>query len=1000
MKPDRRWLLPNRSDAHAWALLLLYVTMLLLPLICQLHLGNGYQLSARGGLVLWALPYLATWLALTAMIGSWDVPQWRRGWKVALLGLGSLVGLIGFSYYLGLLGRGPLDPYLDFPVDRYRFQVLTIAGAGLLVGLGSALIGLVARKLGWRFRQVQVSRTRIMMGGAIALFGISICVRVVQNSDGLSWVNSSPLAGVHPAWWLLPVLLASLPAWLLQKIRGFWILLGFVAVYFLASFLLTVSVLFLTMRIDVAEANVVALIYSFLLVLMMLLLRQPLDHGAQRPEASEKSAVTPRWISVWGFAPGVALPGLHLLMFWLDPVMLVCWQGPDRWKLARSIRVMETMPGTQTRIAPSQWMPGFGGNGLDMLVVFSSETPSHYFEALPELETSQFWLAIRNLQTDIDTAPLARSTGQRPTFVSVTDGKITGRQFHDLVQGSQRVYLSKLVVEPMSDAPQVDQAGFVHLAELGPGETGQFVKLLADQASIGQLILSDCDLNRQDCKSLFKLSRSIPVDLYFWQEKRESLSADLIAVGQTYRGSQVTVRSSPQFFNERERWELLLSTDIGKTIELVDGASANSASRAAPDQARLEEFWDAVFVARKMSRASRAVDGVPRSKGSSFLDDCVRYHWAYGSDPIDPQQIESLFLPHFEPWQLGEVGRMPSLKNLSLDSTWLPIFQEAPLSPSPLRVDLKPIQNLAELKRLVLPAGLQVRDFDFLQGLNNLEHLQFDTGFVDQALVNPKFCPRLRTVSMFGLPSARMLQALLQIKSLEKVILIDSPHHLLDEDERQTVRRLLAGRVELQFVPWNDDRVPQAFSDHLVKVRRSVRGKYLGFGQDWVRARRSRQDKKGPDVVPEHKRWQIDHDAENISQYAEQLSFFDLDIAFIQMDSSDITRLRDVAGNPQVIESKRSKERKTLWFPPSNEKLKGWDETLVKKHGVELENGFTALFYPVETREMLRQIENQWLDQRGQKLSEVRQTRFMIVPVDQGFEFRLKGISLRYQPVP
>ena len=395
-----------------------------------------------------------------------------------------------------------------------------------------------------------------------------------------------------------------------------------------------------------------------------------------------------------------------------------------------------------------------------------------------------------------------------------------------------------------------------------------------------------------------------------------------------------------------------------------------------------------------MSRASLAVDNAPLSTRSRFLDDCIRYHWAYGPEPIDRQKIESLFLPHFEPWQLGEVGKITSLKSLSLDPAWLPVWQETTSFTDRSRVDLGPLQSLGKLEQLVLPSGLLVQDFDFMQGLKNLESLQFDPGVVDQPLLTPKFCPRLRTVSMFRLPSTRMLRALSQIKTLEKVVLVDSAHHLATEGDLHKVRRLLARRVELEFVE-NVDLVPPAFHDHLIEVRRAVRGKHLGFGGEETWSLPPGQGHGDREVVPEYQRWKIEHDAANILEYMKQLQFFDLEIAIIQMEGSVITRLRDVAGNPQVIESKRSEERKTLWFTPADEKLEEWNESLAKQNGVELDNSFTALFYPIKIRETLRQIEKDWLDKTGRKLIEVRQARFKIVPVEDRFEFRLIGIATR-----
>ena len=153
-----------------------------------------------------------------------------------------------------------------------------------------------------------------------------------------------------------------------------------------------------------------------------------------------------------------------------------------------------------------------------------------------------------------------------------------------------------------------------------------------------------------------------------------------------------------------------------------------------------------------------------------------------------------------------------------------------------------------------------------------------------------------------------------------------------------------------------------------------------------------------PDVFPEYKRWSIDHNVENISQYARQLSFFDLDIAVIQIENRGIVRLRDVAVSPpgDQFESKCRKEKEVaLFYSRQHQILKGWDETLAEENGIDLEGSFTVLFYPVKTRVLLRQVENAYLQQVGRNLSEVRQSRFKIVPSADGFEFKLANMAFR-----
>ena len=149
------------------------------------------------------------------------------------------------------------------------------------------------------------------------------------------------------------------------------------------------------------------------------------------------------------------------------------------------------------------------------------------------------------------------------------------------------------------------------------------------------------------------------------------------------------------------------------------------------------------------------------------------------------------------------------------------------------------------------------------------------------------------------------------------------------------------------------------------------------------------------DVIPEHKRWKIDYESNNISEYAKQLSFFDIDIGTVQQNTNGIVRLRDVGGNPQVISTDRKAEKKTLYFSHEKRRMRRWDETLVKNNGIDLEGSFTVQFYPMKTRVLLRQIEQAYLTEIGRTLRDVRRTYFKVVPSAGGFEFKLTDMNFR-----
>lgn len=151
----------------------------------------------------------------------------------------------------------------------------------------------------------------------------------------------------------------------------------------------------------------------------------------------------------------------------------------------------------------------------------------------------------------------------------------------------------------------------------------------------------------------------------------------------------------------------------------------------------------------------------------------------------------------------------------------------------------------------------------------------------------------------------------------------------------------------------------------------------------------------GGDGVPEHKRWIINFEAEDISAYAKQLSFFDIDIGVWHKTRNDIWRLRDPGGAAQVINTNREKENKTLRFSHKKQRMKRWDEELARRNGIDLSNTGTNQFYPESTRVIIRAAEAAALQGTGRQLNQVRNTIFKVEPGGDGYVFTVVDILYR-----
>ncbi len=151
----------------------------------------------------------------------------------------------------------------------------------------------------------------------------------------------------------------------------------------------------------------------------------------------------------------------------------------------------------------------------------------------------------------------------------------------------------------------------------------------------------------------------------------------------------------------------------------------------------------------------------------------------------------------------------------------------------------------------------------------------------------------------------------------------------------------------------------------------------------------------GGDGVPEYKRWVINYEADDINEYARQLSFFNIDIAIIHQVKQDIWRVADVGGAAQVIRTNREAENKTLQFTHEKASMRRWDGELSTRAGVDLSNTIQAQFYPEATRVIIRQVEAAALKDAGRDLDQVKNTILKVVPGGSGYEFTVEDILYR-----
>lgn len=147
------------------------------------------------------------------------------------------------------------------------------------------------------------------------------------------------------------------------------------------------------------------------------------------------------------------------------------------------------------------------------------------------------------------------------------------------------------------------------------------------------------------------------------------------------------------------------------------------------------------------------------------------------------------------------------------------------------------------------------------------------------------------------------------------------------------------------------------------------------------------------DEAPAHKRWTIGFQSKDLTTYADQLSYFNIDIGVVHTTQNTIWRIKDPGGKIKVIQSNRHKENKTLRFQQTKRRMRLWDQQLCKQADVDTDAAVLCQFYPDSTKALLAQVEAEAIAKGGRKLKEVKKTNFKIIPDGDGFKFEVDSIE-------
>ena len=157
---------------------------------------------------------------------------------------------------------------------------------------------------------------------------------------------------------------------------------------------------------------------------------------------------------------------------------------------------------------------------------------------------------------------------------------------------------------------------------------------------------------------------------------------------------------------------------------------------------------------------------------------------------------------------------------------------------------------------------------------------------------------------------------------------------------------------------------------------------------------------EGFDSVPVRRRFVINYgDPKKIKKedYFRKLAFFNVYLGAVKRSTDQIQFLEKLGSEePEVSKGNRKSEKATLlYFRIMTQPMRGWDEEMMKKHGIDIEGTLPVQFYPEETQKILIDLEVKKLAEEGKELSEVYQTKFGVKAKGDGFEYFVVEIEYK-----
>lgn len=153
---------------------------------------------------------------------------------------------------------------------------------------------------------------------------------------------------------------------------------------------------------------------------------------------------------------------------------------------------------------------------------------------------------------------------------------------------------------------------------------------------------------------------------------------------------------------------------------------------------------------------------------------------------------------------------------------------------------------------------------------------------------------------------------------------------------------------------------------------------------------------EGRDIIPRWERWEIQYDSSALSEYAEKLQFFGVELAAFGGGQPQIDYATGLnKKKPDARRANSSEGETRIYFTWQHGPLRAADRELLRRAGISTDNRSIVQFYPPRVENSLAVLEDAEIKKRRLTLEQIQKTVFGVIGEPNAYEFRLISLQQR-----